>query len=146
MAAVLLLGKMGPPAVSTLPMLQGLTEGPSPTMVIAATLSIAAITGDRSAVPAAMVKVVRTSQPDDWVNEMMLQMMLEPALQPLAVELVRAVASALAEGGTEQEQTSLQLPSCRCSDPQPKLPNQSCGSLRQPAMRVHWAGWHAEPS
>ena len=67
-------------------------------MVIAATLSLAAITGDSSAVPAAVVKAVRTAQPADWLNEMMLQMMLEPALQALSVELVRAVAAALAVG------------------------------------------------
>lgn len=106
-AAVLLLGRMGPAANSMMPLLQGLADGPSPTIAMAATLSLAGITGDRSTVPTAVVKAARATTPEDSVNELMLQTMLEPALKPVADELVKAVVAALEEDGTDQEQTSL---------------------------------------
>jgi hypothetical protein len=53
------------------------------------------------------VKAVRATTSEDWINEMMLQIMLEPALKPMADALVKAVVAALADGGTDQEQTSL---------------------------------------
>jgi hypothetical protein len=86
--AVLLVGKMGPAAAAATDMLKDLLAGKSPTVALAAALSLADLSGDRAVVPATLTRLLREYAPGEWVDELMLQEMLAPGLQAHAAALV----------------------------------------------------------